>query len=185
MSEIPTSRSPSDLAVSLAINSFALTVPAISPMKFSVPVSLALFEPGDTRDRNAVMERFGASSAMPPPLPHQGIFDTGATRSVISVPLAEKLRLPVLNRSMATSASDTIEVTEHYVNILLPNRVTIPMCRVFAMPLAMCDFLIGMDIISKGDTSIVSRQGFMALTFTMYFRKGRIIRPPSQPPSSA
>jgi hypothetical protein len=164
----------------LLVNAFTVVVPAIAPISFMVPAAVAPNEPGNMDSPLVAMGRDGVVPG--DTFPHVGVFDTGATCSVVSDALAKKLRLPVVGRSPMTTASETIEATKHYVNFCLPNQVTLPMCPVLAAPLSDCDFLLGMDIISKGDVSIVSRQGFLVLTFTMYFRHGRIASPSSQAP---
>jgi len=160
----------------LLVSPFTVIVPAVAPISFMVPAAVAPYEPGDLDDPVGSLRRFGVAPG--DAFPHRGVFDTGATCSVISAALAEKLRLPVVGRSPMTTASETIEAPKHYVNFLLPNQTVMSMCRVLAAPLVDCDFLLGMDIISKGDVSIVSRQGFLVLTFTMFLRHGRITPPP-------
>jgi predicted aspartyl protease len=171
---------PFGIPPGLMVNAFTVAVPAVAPISFMVPAVLAPHAPGDLDNPAAAMSRFELAAGGA--FPHKGVFDTGATCSVISSSLANKLRLPIVGRSPMTTASETIEAPKHYVNFLLPNNTMISMCRVLAAPLSGCDFLFGMDIISKGDVSIVSRQGFMVLTFTMYLRHGRISSPPAMPP---
>jgi len=158
----------------LLVNSFTAVVPAVAPVSFVIPATITRHTPK-------------GPSVTPGPgdiLSHKGIFDTGATSTAISSALAEKLELPVAGRYPMITASESMEANIHYVNILLPNKTILSPCRVLSAPLPGCDFLLGMDVISKGDVSIVPRLGFLVLTFTMYFRHGRIIQPPSSEPSN-
>jgi predicted aspartyl protease len=101
-----------------------------------------------------------------------GIWDTGATGSAITKSLAKKLGLVQSGQTRVKGVhgyKDGIPV--YPVKIVLNNQnVT------FVLPVTECDeltdnsvagFLIGMDVISKGDFSITNFQGQTVMTYRM------------------
>lgn len=95
----------------------------------------------------------------------EALFDTGATRSVISEKAARDARLvPVGKCSVGTAGGRVIQAM-HLVTLALPNHVLIGGVEVTAAPLPGIDALIGMDIISLGDFAISHRQGDTVFTF--------------------
>jgi len=87
------------------------------------------------------------------------VWDTGATGTVISRELAKQLVLPVFGRkNIATASGDSLE-NIHYINLLLPNNMSISGLLVVTGVLKGFDFLIGMNIITYGDFSITNVDG--------------------------
>jgi hypothetical protein len=108
---------------------------------------------------NQLITQCGVSESFDPKLtkkyPKTEIFnalwDTGATNSVITKKVAEKLGLIPTGVSIVHGVSGQIQVETYSVNISLPNNVMILSLRVTEGILGDFDVLIGMDVISKGD----------------------------------
>lgn len=97
-----------------------------------------------------------------------GIWDTGATNSVISQKVVDECGLkPIGIKKVHTAGGDHLcEV--FLVSIFLPNKVVIPSISVTkAVSLAGCDVLIGMDIISQGDFAITHNDGKTMFSFRL------------------
>ncbi len=93
------------------------------------------------------------------------IFDTGATRSVISEKIAKTLGLvPVGQCSVGTAGGRVIQKM-YMVHFVLPNQVIIGGMEVTSAPLPNIDALIGMDIITLGDFAISSYKGNTFFSF--------------------
>jgi predicted aspartyl protease len=97
----------------------------------------------------------------------RALWDTGATNSVISKNVADKLGLSAISVTKAYHAGGENIVNVYLVNILLPNKVGIPSLRVTEGIINGTDVLIGMDIISKGDFSICTTGGKTKFSFQM------------------
>lgn len=85
----------------------------------------------------------------------KGIWDTGATNSVISERVFNTLQLNKIDTipvSGVNSINHIAIVT--VVNLLLPNGLRIPDIRLTVDKIAGTDVLIGMDVISMGDLAI-------------------------------
>ncbi|MBI5119091.1 retroviral-like aspartic protease family protein [Candidatus Poribacteria bacterium] len=89
---------------------------------------------------------------------YDGIWDTGATNSVISQRVVDELGLKPTGMVKVQTASDCKACETFLVSIVLPNKVVIPYVRVTKGMLAGCDVLIGMDIIMEGDFAFISRK---------------------------
>ncbi|MCK9209954.1 MAG: aspartyl protease family protein [Ignavibacteriaceae bacterium] len=99
-----------------------------------------------------------------------GIWDTGATNSAITKSLALKLGLVPISETMVKGVHGVKEGVNVYgVKIVLNNQNV-----VFTLPVTECDqlsdddtseFLIGMDVISKGDFAITNFQGQTVMTY--------------------
>jgi len=167
-------------AARLLVNSFTVTAPLSRYVKFTLPAGISPHEKGDENRPDAIMAKslLGDGS-----LPHKGIFDTGATNSVISVDLAKRLALPVLGKYDVGTAGGVVRQTVHMVNFVLPNNVICSARLVTAAPLGKIDFLLGMDIISMGNAFIINSHDFLALTFTMYSRADASPAGPPGPPA--
>lgn len=101
----------------------------------------------------------------------QAIWDTGATNSVISEKLVQKLNLKPTGQTTTRGVNSSQIVNTYLINVTLPNSVSFTGVRVSEGKL---DFgiLIGMDIITVGDFA-VSNQGKTVMTFRLP-SKGRI-----------
>ena len=98
----------------------------------------------------------------------RGIFDTGASCSVISERVAKQLALRKVNTATVYTAGGAVQQDCYVVNIVLPNNLVIPARRVTAANLHGFDVLVGMDIISRGDFIISNRHGFLSVEFNLY-----------------
>lgn len=97
----------------------------------------------------------------------EALWDTGATQSVITEKVAEKLGLqPTGKRDIRTGSGP--EVWNVYlVNIHLNNDIIL-----FNAPVAACpddesgfDLIVGMDILKRGDFAITNRDGITTMSF--------------------
>ena len=98
-------------------------------------------------------------------LAFSAIWDTGATNTVISQTVIEKLGLvDIIDIVDTRSADGPGKANAYYVDIELPNLVHFNALKVVHMKIA-SDVLIGMDIIGTGDCCITNIDGQTTLTF--------------------
>jgi len=88
-----------------------------------------------------------------------GIWDTGATNSVISQKVVDECGLIPTGMAMVHSATESKLCETFLVGIFLPNKVAFHSVRVTKGVLTACDVLIGMDIINQGDFAITQNDG--------------------------
>ncbi|MCI6278226.1 MAG: retroviral-like aspartic protease family protein [Bacteroidales bacterium] len=94
------------------------------------------------------------------------IWDTGATGSVISRRIAERLSLSPVGKQLINHANGTATVNVYIVNILLPNQIRFKAVEVTEGVFEdSFDVLIGMDIISRGDFSFTNCRGLSVFSF--------------------
>ena len=94
------------------------------------------------------------------------IWDTGATSTVISERLAQKLGLTSVGLTKVSTANGIAEANQYILDLILPNKVKIARVMMTAGKLdANTDFLIGMNIITLGDFSITNLNGKTTFTF--------------------
>ena len=94
-----------------------------------------------------------------------GVWDTGATASVISPNVARELGLqPTGQTRVNTAGGEDIQNT-YLVNLTLPMGFIFPNLVVTEGKLAGVDVLIGMDIIGLGDFAITNFKGETVMTF--------------------
>ncbi len=93
------------------------------------------------------------------------IWDTGATGTVITKSLAEKLDLKPIDLVVSKSVSGTFESNVYLVSLWLPNIVCIPVITVIEADIGLADVLIGMDVISQGDFAVTNMGGNTTFTF--------------------
>lgn len=96
-----------------------------------------------------------------------GLWDTGATGSVISQNVIDKLGLKPTGKATSYHAGGSSIVDTYLVNILLPNSTGFHSVRVTHLVLKDFDILIGMDIITKGDFSITNVGNKTTFSFRM------------------
>lgn len=94
-----------------------------------------------------------------------GLWDTGASRSVITSRVAAALGISPIRKVMAKDARGDTVTNLYYVNILLPNRMEVKNVAVTEGVLDGFDLLIGMDIINLGDFSLTHRNGGTVFSF--------------------
>lgn len=96
----------------------------------------------------------------------KGLWDTGATGSMISKPLAEKLALVPMGAANVGGATGSGVRPLYIVNFMLPNGVGVPAVSVTEGPdFGDFDVLIGMDIITLGDFALTHLNGQTCMSF--------------------
>lgn len=108
-----------------------------------------------------------AQANIPNILEVTAIWDTGATGTVITKEVADKLGLRPIGMKMVAHANGTAEVNEYLVNIALPNQVIVAGIRVTEGKLQGAEVLIGMNIIGIGDFAVthVNEHGGTTMSF--------------------
>lgn len=96
----------------------------------------------------------------------RGLWDTGASKSSITRRIVDDLNLiPVGNTNIST-ANGIVSVNTYFVDIGLPNGVTVKNVLVSCADLGEdIDVLIGMDIIRHGDFSITNTNNKTTFSF--------------------
>ena len=90
----------------------------------------------------------------PQAIQYNGLWDTGATNTVITKKVATELNLVPRGKITSFHADGKSDVETYYINVLLPNGVGFQYLRVSEGKLKDFDVLIGMDIIGKGEFSL-------------------------------
>lgn len=111
---------------------------------------------GVTEERCATSGDFGNFVA---------VWDTGASRSVISNDIVRRLGIEKVTESKTKTMGGEVDVDIYVVDILLPGGMAIPSVTVSSGILDGFDVLVGMDIISLGDFAITGTPGHKAMTF--------------------
>lgn len=110
-------------------------------------------------------------AAPPHPLPQLvetvALWDTGATRSVLTAVMAARLGLVPVGKANVNHAGGCEERSTYMVNFFLPNNVMASGILVSDCSDIVGDFgaIIGMDIITFGDFSITNAGGRTRMTF--------------------
>ena len=99
----------------------------------------------------------------------RAIWDTGSMISGISEEYVEKMKLSPIDTGTVVTPTGQKECLYYLVDIRLPNDVIIKGIKIMSIPLKRhdCDFLIGMDIISKGNLSINNENGRTIIKFEL------------------
>lgn len=95
----------------------------------------------------------------------EGLWDTGASGSVVSKNVVEKLGLKPIGKSKVFHANGESVVNVYAINLFLPNQVGFQFVKVTEGVLSGFDLLIGMDIITMGDFSITNVGGKTTFSF--------------------
>lgn len=95
------------------------------------------------------------------------LWDTGATGSVITKKVVEALDLKPVSISRAATPQGEYEAYCYYIDLTLPNNVTVKNLLVMEGKPAGCDILIGMNVISKGDFAVTNHNGKTTFSFRM------------------
>lgn len=82
------------------------------------------------------------------------LWDTGATRSVITKAVVDALELKPISVGTARTPQGTYDAYLYYIDLYLPNSVYFPKLLVMEGQPADCDILIGMDVIGHGDFAV-------------------------------
>lgn len=88
----------------------------------------------------------------------KGLWDTGATGSVISKKIVDELSLIPTGKTSVIGVNSTSEVNTYIVNVVLPNGVLVQDVLVTESPhFNNFDVLIGMNIIALGDFAFTNK----------------------------
>lgn len=96
---------------------------------------------------------------------YKALWDTGANHSVISKKVVAELNLPVVAYNENHSAGGILIVTNHLINIILPNNIEISSLLVSCCDLDDVDILIGMDVITMCDFAITNENEQTTFSF--------------------
>lgn len=96
---------------------------------------------------------------------YSGIWDTGATGSVITKRVVDDLGLVPIGKVLVNTAGGQHSQNKYLISVNLPCGVQILGLSVTEAPLAGCDALIGMDVISCGDFAITNHKGKTTMSF--------------------
>ncbi|MBD5100950.1 MAG: hypothetical protein HDT29_06870 [Clostridiales bacterium] len=97
----------------------------------------------------------------------EAIWDTGATSSVITKKVIQELNLKPVSVGKALTPQGEYYPYCYYIDLTLPNRVTVKNLLVMEGQPACCDILIGMDVISQGDFAVTNHNGKTTFSFRM------------------
>lgn len=101
----------------------------------------------------------------PPVKKYIGLWDTGATGSVITKRVAEELGLISVGKARVCHANGECTVDQYFINLLLPNSSGVQVLKVTEGILNGFDVLIGMDVICNGDFCISNFNNKTTFTF--------------------
>ncbi len=96
---------------------------------------------------------------------YSGIWDTGATNSMISQKVVDECELKPIGMVLVHGSTGSKYCETFLVNIFLPNRIVINSVRVTKSSITDCDILVGMDIITMGDFAITHYDGKTTFSF--------------------
>ena len=96
-----------------------------------------------------------------------GVWDTGATGSVVTADIVARLGLRPIDRMVCHTLAGSREADVYLANFKLPNRVVIPVLRVVVGADFGADVLIGMDVIGLGDFAVTTKNDDTWLTFSL------------------
>jgi predicted aspartyl protease len=115
-----------------------------------------------------------------------GLWDTGASGTVISKAVVDKLNLQPIGKSKVFHANGESIVNVYAINLFLPNQVAFQFVKVTEGVLNGFDLLIGMDIITTGDFSISNVGGNTTFSFRVpsvkeidFVKEANIATPPT------
>lgn len=99
----------------------------------------------------------------------KAVWDTGATTSSISNRLAEHFGLRPVDVGIIVTATGQVEVPIYMLDLHLTKDIILKNIKVFGSPMENrdVDFLVGMDVISKGKFIVDSTGGGTSVSFTM------------------
>lgn len=96
----------------------------------------------------------------------RGLWDTGASKSSIDKRVVDELGLIPVGKGTISTANGIVLVNTYFIDLTLPNRVTIKDILVTCADLGEdIDVLIGMDVIQHGDFSITNINGATTFSF--------------------
>lgn len=96
----------------------------------------------------------------------KAVWDTGASVTVISERMVERLGLIPVGKTKISGYNGRPVVTNEYrVDLKFSDDVTVNFVNVAEAPLVMMDMLIGMNVINKGDFHLDFRNGKQSFSF--------------------
>lgn len=101
----------------------------------------------------------------PPIITFIGLWDTGATGTVISKNVVDALNLKPISKAKVFHADGESIVNVYAINVILPNQVGFKFVKATEGKLQGFDVLIGMNIITRGDFAITNVGGKTTFTF--------------------
>jgi predicted aspartyl protease len=109
---------------------------------------------------------FDPASKPPYPLKaYNGIWDTGATGTVITQKVIDELNLKPISLTKAHGADGEYDTEVYLINLVVPNGLAIQSMRVTKGKLRDVDVLVGMDVISQGDFAVTNFEGRTCFSF--------------------
>ena len=99
----------------------------------------------------------------------KALWDTGSSGSCISERMARKLGLHPVDTGVGVSATGQQDITYYIVDICLSPEMVFRNVKIAGFPLENnnVDFILGMDIISKGNLSVTNKEGKTEVKFTL------------------
>ena len=94
-----------------------------------------------------------------------GVWDTGATNSVITKSAAKKCGLIPVGMENVSGVTGSLLVPAYFVTIELPNDIEMNLRVIEGEDCIGCDILVGMDVISKGDFFVTNNNNNTVFTF--------------------
>ncbi|MDR2584049.1 MAG: retroviral-like aspartic protease family protein [Fibromonadaceae bacterium] len=96
----------------------------------------------------------------------KALWDTGANCCVISETIAKRLKLPNIAEVQMKHANGIAIVKTHMLSLMLPNNILFKDIRAMSCkPIHSFDMIIGMNVISKGNMSIVHNKAGIKFSF--------------------
>ena len=96
---------------------------------------------------------------------YAGIWDTGATGSVVSQRVIDECGLAPIGVVRVRHADGETQSPVYRTSMFLPNAVCIPVVRVVRGQPGGCDVLVGMDVIGSGDFAVSMDNGKTLFSF--------------------
>jgi hypothetical protein len=97
--------------------------------------------------------------------PYLGLWDTGATASVITQKIVDECSLHPIGFTNVFHAHGQQQAEVYLINIFLPNKVAFSALKVTKGDLTGADMLIGMDVIGQGDFCVTNFNNETVFTF--------------------
>jgi predicted aspartyl protease len=95
----------------------------------------------------------------------EALWDTGATKSVITQAVVDACGLAPTGRVEVSSVGGLSESETYLVNFVLPNQIRVRNVRVAKGALVGTNVLIGMDVIGLGDFTVTNLGGVTKFSF--------------------
>jgi len=96
---------------------------------------------------------------------YTGIWDTGATGSVVSQRVIDECKLAPIGVAKIRHADGETQSLVYRASIWLPNYAWVPVVRVVRAQPAGADVLVGMDVIGAGDFAVSRENGKTLFSF--------------------